>query len=88
MLTSSLVSVINGSTDRVVDNITLSGYTSQYPIAVSINSRTNMLYVASVYSDIVYVINGSTNRIVANIHVYGLDSAEPDIAVNSATNDI
>ncbi|WP_158385037.1 YncE family protein [Candidatus Nitrososphaera evergladensis] len=96
------VSVINGSTNSIVANVTL-GTGASYGIAV--NPNTNKVYVDSFAysrngSNIVSVIDGSTNKVVANVTVGALNyvvrtgvSTFPDafrygvdIAVNPKTN--
>ncbi|MFZ0512264.1 MAG: hypothetical protein WAM14_11710, partial [Candidatus Nitrosopolaris sp.] len=74
---SSGVSVINGTTNKVVASINLFG-----PSRIDVNERTGMVYVAA--SDKVYVINGTTNKVVDSITT-GV-SLNEGLAVNSRSN--
>jgi YVTN family beta-propeller protein len=62
-LFSDSVSVINGSTNKVVDNITV--FSS--PDDIAIDPSKDAAYVTNRYANIVNVINGSTNKVAANI---------------------
>jgi YVTN family beta-propeller protein len=80
---SGTVSVISGTTNRVVRNITMDGSS---PTSVAVNPTTNTIYVASYDSNITSVIDGKTNRVVKNITMDG--SPPTSVAVNNATNTI
>jgi YVTN family beta-propeller protein len=77
----STVSVINGTANEVVENITLTGVVDD----IAVNPETNMVYVALTSSPIhlVHVIDGKTNDIVRNIPI---EFSPTDIAVNPETN--
>src|SRR5919198_6261119 len=57
------VSVINGSTNNVMKNVTVGGG----PRDIAVNPTTNMAYVANGDSGTVSIINGSTNNVVAGV---------------------
>ena len=59
------VSVINGTTNKVVKNITV----GSSPKGVSVNSNNGYVYVTNCGSDNVSVINGTTNKVVKSITV-------------------
>jgi YVTN family beta-propeller protein len=77
---SSIVSVIDSSTDTVVRNIT-EGIVA--PDAIAVDPETNRVYVANGISNTVSVIDSSTNTVVRNITVTHFPSA---IAVDPETN--
>jgi YVTN family beta-propeller protein len=62
---SSTVSVINGSTNSVIDNILVGRY-PLWPVYVPSN---NQIYVTNAGSNDTYVINATTNRVVKSIAV-------------------
>jgi YVTN family beta-propeller protein len=62
---SNNVSVINGTTNRVITNIGV-GYG---PAGVAFDSANGYIYVANSNSNNISVINGATNRVIANIGV-------------------
>ena len=76
---SNTTSVINGTTNTVVENIPVGGN----PQSVGVNPNTNMVYVANSWTNDVSVINGTTNTAIENITV-GVSPL--DIAVNPNTN--
>ncbi len=71
------LSVIDGKTNKVVDDITLDQPASD----ISINPQTNMIYAAG--SDSVYVIDGKTKTMVVDISV---DKNIIDLSINPQTN--
>jgi YVTN family beta-propeller protein len=84
---SGSVSVIDGNTNKVLDNIEL----GIYPNEIVVNSNTSKIYVAHKipierpgYSaiDVVSVIDGNTNKVLDNITANGIKIK----AVNEATN--
>jgi YVTN family beta-propeller protein len=62
---SSTVDVIDGLTDKVINNITV----GNYPNAIDINKFTNTIYVANDESNTVSIIDGSKNVVVNNVAV-------------------
>ena len=61
---SGSVSVIDGKTNKVVDDIPLTHVgSSEY---IGLNPKTNILYVVSSTSDSVTPINGTTNKIITD----------------------
>jgi YVTN family beta-propeller protein len=83
---SDYISVINGSLNKVIANITSS---SKEPFQdlrqVAVNPITNIVYAVGEGDKAVYVINGSTNREVYRIP---LEEYPHDVAVNPNTNKI
>lgn len=83
---SDTVVVIDGTTNKVVDSITV-GFS---PADVAVNPNTNFIYVTKLDVGTVSVIDGSTNRIIKNIEID--DSINfhhaGGIAVNENTNKI
>jgi YVTN family beta-propeller protein len=78
---SSTVSVINGSTNSVIDNILVGRY-PLWPVYVPSN---NQIYVTNAGSNDTYVINAATNRVVKSIAV----GTEPfGIAYNPTNNTV
>ena len=59
---SGSVSIIDGKTNEVVDDITLDQPASD----ISVNPETNMIYVAVSDLGFVYVIDGKTNEVVVD----------------------
>ena len=57
------MSIINGSTNNVIKNVTVGGG----PRDVAVNPTTNMAYVANGDNNTVSIINGSTNNVVAGV---------------------
>jgi YVTN family beta-propeller protein len=91
---SSTVSVVDGSSNSVVANITgvktTSGTTFgsfgvTFRTGADVNPKTNRIYVTSQMDDLLYVIDGSSNAVVATVKA-GVGPA--GIAVNSNTNKI
>ena len=64
---SNTVSVIDGSTNEVVQTIPV----GLGPLDVAINTNTNMIYTSDSLSDTVSVIDGSTGDVIANVTVGG-----------------
>jgi YVTN family beta-propeller protein len=76
---SNKVSVIDGTTDSLIDTITLDNVSN----AIAVNPITNMIYVANRDADTVSVVNGRTDKVVPKFH----DENSPiSIAVNPITN--
>jgi YVTN family beta-propeller protein len=63
---SDTLSVINGTTDELVDEISLNAIA---PSGIVYNAANNYIYVTNMGSNTVSVINGTTNTVVANIPV-------------------
>jgi YVTN family beta-propeller protein len=63
---SDSISVINGTTNTLVDEISVN---SIAPSGITYNAANNYIYVTNMGSNTVSVINGTTNTIVANIPV-------------------
>jgi YVTN family beta-propeller protein len=63
---SDTISVINGTTNTLVDEISVN---SVAPSGIIYNAANNYIYVTNMGSNTVSVINGTTNNIVANIPV-------------------
>ena len=70
------IQVIEGSTDQVIQNITIDGK----PNALALNPYMNKIYVTSPETDMVYVIDGLTNNVTAKIKAGPLVG---DIAVDT-----
>lgn len=65
---SNTVSVVDGSTNTILTNVTV-GFT---PVALAIDTNAKMVYVANINSNTVSVINATTNTVVATIPVSGV----------------
>ena len=78
-LFSSTVSVIDGRTNVVVNEISV----GSGPTGITINPNTNIVYVTNRDSNSVSVINGTTNNIITAITV---GSGPTGISVNPNTN--
>jgi YVTN family beta-propeller protein len=63
---SDTLSVINGTTNALVDEVSLDTIA---PSSIIYNAANNYIYVTNMGSNTVSVINGTTNSIVANIPV-------------------
>jgi YVTN family beta-propeller protein len=63
---SDTLSVINGTTNALVDEVSLDTIA---PSSIIYNAANNYIYVTNMGSNTVSVINGTTNTIVANIPV-------------------
>jgi YVTN family beta-propeller protein len=67
------VSVINGSTDTVIDTILV----GDQPVGIAANAAKNRIYVTNDLDGTVSVIDGSTNTVVAEVNVgtnpFGID---------------
>jgi YVTN family beta-propeller protein len=63
---SDTVSVINGTTNALVDEISVDAVA---PSGIVYNAANNYIYVTNMGSNTVSVLNGTTNTIVANIPV-------------------
>ena len=60
---SNVVSVINGTTNKVIQNISV----GSYPTGIAFDSLNGNIYVANLLSGFVSVINGTTNIVTQNI---------------------
>jgi YVTN family beta-propeller protein len=63
---SDTLTVINGTTNELVDGISLNAIA---PSGIVYNAANNYIYVTNMGSNTVSVINGTTNTVVANIPV-------------------
>ncbi len=79
--TAGWVSVIDGATNKVVDNIRV----GTFPSRIGVNPTTNRIYVGNPGSGSVSVIDGSTNMVVNEIPVGTLPKS---VVVNDKTNRI
>jgi YVTN family beta-propeller protein len=82
---NNAISIIDGKTNKVVDDITLDLPASD----ISVNPQTNMIYVAGYNSsarssDSVYVIDGKTNTMIDDD--ISVDKNIIDLSVNPQTN--
>lgn len=71
------ISVIDGTTFKVTDTITV----QEYPTVIAVNTATNMIYVSNREAASISVIDGTTNAIVATLPGFA-----SQIAVNPVTN--
>ncbi|MHB1742283.1 MAG: YVTN family beta-propeller repeat protein [Thermoplasmataceae archaeon] len=78
---SNVVSVINGTTNKVIRNISV----GSYPTGIAFDSLNGNIYVANLLSGFVSVINGTTNKVSQSIRV-GLGSGE--VAVDNFNGNI
>jgi YVTN family beta-propeller protein len=77
---SSFISVIDGNTNKILDNIEL----NQQPFDIAIDENTNMVYTVSKGDkSIISVTDGNTNKILDNIE---LNQQPFDIAIDENTN--
>jgi YVTN family beta-propeller protein len=60
---SDTVSVIDGKTNNVVENVTV----GKHPSGVAVDPNTNMAYVSNSGSNTVSVIDGKTNNVVESL---------------------
>ena len=74
---SAVVSVIDGSTNNVIDSISL-GSTSNIPVAFAFDSSTGNIYAALANSSVV-IINGATNTLTS--HVSGVQCCSLPVGV-------
>jgi YVTN family beta-propeller protein len=83
---NDILSVIDGSKDRVSANITV----MQKPDAVAVNPKTNMVYVSNEDANRVSIIDGKTNRVLSTVVMtnnYPTDKNNySEISVNPSTN--
>jgi DNA-binding beta-propeller fold protein YncE len=83
--TSGFVSVIDGTTNKVIENFPVAAASS----SLSVNPQTNMIYVvgrnSSTSGFVSVVIDGTTNELVKNITMDS-DVTPTDIDVNPRTN--
>jgi YVTN family beta-propeller protein len=76
---SNTVSVIDGSTNKVIDQVKV----ASKPYGVAVNRNTNSIYVTNYFTETVSVIDGSTNKVVANVSVGSFPSP---VSHNPITN--
>ena len=84
-----IVSVIDGSNDRVLANVTV-GF---QPHGIAVNPVTDLIYVTNTASNSVSVIDGKTNRIIDTIMIGNRNLADDfeftsHVAVNPKTNKV
>jgi len=77
-----LVLVIDGSTNRVISNVTVVS-----PSDIAVNPNTNRVYVSNSFSDSIYTIDGSTNRVIEN-NTITVGNFPQALSVNPNTNRI
>ncbi len=77
--TGTTLSVINGATNAIVQNITV----GRGPEGVAVNPITNRIYTANQGGNTVSVINGSTNTVIATVPV---GSGPSELAIDTITN--
>ena len=75
------ISVISGSTDKVVGGINLGTYVD----GIAVDPATDMIYASSADSDSLFIINGVTDALVANV---ALPGSAMMVAVNPSTNTV
>ena len=78
---SNSVSVLNGTDNTLLQNIT---HVGQSPTGIAVNSFTNLIYISNPSSNSVSVLNGTDNTLLQNITHVG--QSPTGIAVNSFTN--
>jgi DNA-binding beta-propeller fold protein YncE len=81
--TAASVSVIDGSTNRLIDNVML----DNNPSDMAVNANTNRVYVISDGHDKISVVNGLTNKVLVSNIAAAYDNLM-SIAVNPNTNRI
>jgi YVTN family beta-propeller protein len=65
VVNSSLITVIDGSTNNVLETIPAGANL----IGLSVNQNTNLIYASDITNDVVYVIDGTNNEIMEVIKV-------------------
>jgi YVTN family beta-propeller protein len=84
---SDTVSVIDGSKDKVVGNITTGDVSIHSSLAVI--PKTNKVYIAHSSSNIIYIVDGSKDKVVGNITTgIPIGDSPYAIAVNPNTNKV
>jgi YVTN family beta-propeller protein len=78
---SNSVSVIDGSTDSILYNVSV----EQTPVGIAVNPAASWIYVANLDSGSISVIDGITNNVYETIRIGGIPYG---IAVNPLTNRI
>jgi YVTN family beta-propeller protein len=81
VVNSSLITVIDGSTNNVLETIPAGANL----IGLSVNQNTNLIYASDITNDVVYVIDGTNNEIIEVIKVEDHPIA---IDINPETNTI
>ncbi|PWU79028.1 MAG: hypothetical protein DLM72_19475 [Candidatus Nitrosopolaris wilkensis] len=83
---SRTVSVIDGSTNKVIANITV----GDRPLGVAFDSANGDVYVANSGSgsDTVSVIDGSTNQVIGTIPIGGPQAGPSEVAFDSANGNL
>ena len=76
---SGSVSVIDGSTNKVIDTILV----GNGPTGITVNTNTDRIYLTNYYSGTISVINGQTNEVIDNIVV---NETPWGITINPTTN--
>jgi YVTN family beta-propeller protein len=67
---SNNITVINGITNKQVDNISLNTpYPGPEPMGITYDSQNRYLYVANSYRNYITVINTATDKVIANISI-------------------
>lgn len=77
--TSSVISVIDGNTNNIINTIQV----GSLPSAIDVNSVTNTIYLVSREVDSVIAIDGATNRLLTNVTI---EENPLDLVINPDTN--
>ena len=82
-----IVSVIDGTNNRIIDKITLSEGSLGL---IAVNPNSNTVYVTDLISESILVINGSNNQIIDAVELKSdrFLTVIRDIAVNPSTNNV
>jgi YVTN family beta-propeller protein len=59
------ISVINGTTDKVQNIV----HVGKHPIAITLDTHSNKVYVANYLDNTIFVINGTTDKVQNIVHV-------------------
>ena len=81
VVNSSLITVIDGSTNNVLKTIPV----GLNLVGLSINQNTNLIYASDITNDVLYVIDGANNEIMEVIKVGDHPIA---VDINPETNTI
>ncbi|MEO5577220.1 MAG: PxKF domain-containing protein [Gaiellaceae bacterium] len=84
------VSVIDGATNEILATIRITSPSSNacrcnQPVALAVDERRNLVYVANVTGYTVSVIDGSSNEVVGTVEL-GFNTQPDGVAVDSARN--
>jgi DNA-binding beta-propeller fold protein YncE len=90
---SNYISVMSGSTNEIISNITLfegwpalsTGSNITSPIHLAVDSRNNIIYATNYWSKTLYVIDGESNKVMNSIK---MNNTILDVAVNEATGKV